>query len=386
MKISVLTTSLLLALSGSQLAYAQSSLNQTFDACSTQLTAQIHYQCVPKIEAGNDYQFSLVNAPDGMAIQPKTGIIKWTPLNHQVNSSGWNVKVKNNGEEVSSMNIFVDIGEGKDPKGVYVSTSGNDDTADGSAKTPFATLTAAAQYTKRNELPLRIYLRGGVYQDFSSNQGSMLRIQDRHGEAQKWNFIRPVGNEYVKIESTRDVISVARSSYLSIENLQLDGKANGVTIDKVMPYWWTDGRAVNPYKNRGLSANNSEHIRYSGNIIHDFSGGAISNNYNDHIEIENNIVFRNAWWSTAGTHGISNSKTGNDKSHLTPDEVKYTISGNLVFSNASLIASHVFSKGFVTLAIDEGNGIHLQNNHGTYSGHASVTNNLAIYNGRCFSR
>ncbi len=44
--------------------------------------------------------------------------------------------------------------------------------------------------------------------------------------------------------------------------------------------------------------------------------------------------------------------------------------------------SHVFAKGRVALSIDEGNGLHAQNNSKTYFGKARVENNLLMFNGK----
>ncbi len=56
--------------------------------------------------------------------------------------------------------------------------------------------------------------------------------------------------------------------------------------------------------------------------------------------------------------------------------------GKWHLGNQSLIISHVFSKCFVKLEIDEGNGQHMQNNRETFEGRALVENNLAMWNGK----
>ena len=64
------------------------------------------------------------------------------------------------------------------------------------------------------------------------------------------------------------------------------------------------------------------------------------------------------------------------------------MSGNLIFANRSIIMSHVFSKAKVALEIDEGNGLHAQNNavdaegKPLFSGKALIENNLLLFNGK----
>jgi len=55
---------------------------------------------------------------------------------------------------------------------------------------------------------------------------------------------------------------------------------------------------------------------------------------------------------------------------------------NLLVGNQSSMISHVFSKGVVKLDIDEGNGLHMQNNAGLFFGRFLAEDNLLIYNGK----
>lgn len=115
-------------------------------------------------------------------------------------------------------------------------------------------------------------------------------------------------------------------------------------------------------------------------MIHDFPDAGISANSAEYLTVSNNVVYNNGWWTTGGTHGISVSQMVSTPAGSGQETIQLT--GNLVFGNQSLMISHVFSKGSATLAIDEGNGLHLQDSNKTYTGYALLRDNLLAFNGK----
>ncbi len=207
--------------------------------------------------------------------------------------------------------------------------------------------------------------------------GSMARITTS-GTGPKPITLRPYGNEYVKLVSDVTALQFKDAQHWIVENLELEGMAQSLSKANSMALWWTDDNKK--ITGRGISTNSSQHITIRNNVIHDFAGAGIGNNGSDMITVENNIIYNTSWWSTAGTHGVANSYLTTVPGNEGKEGLKMI--GNLVFGNQSRVISHVFSKGFVTLAIDEGNGLHAQNNSETYFGKARIENNLMLFNGK----
>lgn len=326
--------------------------------------------------------FALVDPPRGFSIQPKTGLIHWTPTADQVGEHYIGVVAR--GGDSTKWIVSVNVAQGlADPAGIYVTPDG-DDSAAGTATTPLRSIKQAAKMATKGDT---IYLRGGVYYNDEYGQpyanrtaGSMARITTS-GTSVKPITIRPHGNEYVKLVSDVSVLQFKNARHWIVEGLEFEGMTQFISKDEVMSLWWEEG--TEPTKKitaRGISTNASQHITVRNNVIHDFPGAGVGNNGSDMITVENNVIYHTGWWSTAGTHGVSNSYLttvpGNEGRQA------LTITGNLVFGNQSRVISHVFSKGNVDLAIDEGNGLHAQNNSETFFGKALIQNNLLMFNGK----
>ncbi len=207
--------------------------------------------------------------------------------------------------------------------------------------------------------------------------GSMARITTS-GTGPKPITLRPYDDEYYKLVSDVTALQFKNAQHWIVENLELEGMAQSLSLADSMALWWTDDNKK--ITGRGISTNSSQHITIRNNVIHDFPGAGVANNGSDMITVENNVIYNTSWWSTAGTHGVANSYLTTVSGNEGKEGLKMI--GNLVFGNQSRVISHVFSKGFVTLAIDEGNGLHAQNNSETYFGKARIENNLMLFNGK----
>ena len=326
---------------------------------------------------------SLTPQPQGLVIHERSGLLRWTPTRAQMGDYDFIV----NGDKAKTFDLSVTAGK-PDPAGLYVAPDG-DDGAAGSADAPFASLQHAVDSVKPGQT---IYMRGGDYFhpeygeafDGSRSINQVAKIQV-NGERDKPITLRNYGNEFARIVSDEGGILIDKANYWIIEGLELQGSTQSLDYGKAMADWWADDNSRS--SGNGIRYREAQHITVRGNVVHDFPGGGIANNRSDCVKVENNIVYNNGWWSSAGTHGIANSKL-KTVSGCDDGESELIMRGNLVFANRSIIISHVFSKAKVALAIDEGNGMHAQNNtkdddgKPLFSGRALIENNLLLYNGK----
>lgn len=351
--------------------------------CGTELLAVEPFAC--RITGlGPGTAFSLDNAPEGMVIQPRSGQLQWTPAVHQAGGHTIEVVRTRAGEPEQRETVLfeVDAGSATMPAGIYVSPTG-DDGNNGMPASPLASIQAAARNVGPGDI---IYLRGGDYfnegfgTDFEGRRNNLARLTNSGTEASPIT-LRQWGNEYPRLISDVNGLSVAGARHWVISGLELMGTQQDLSREISLAHWWATGDGDNRIQGRGIALNGSYHISVHNCVIHDFPGAGISNNNGANLSIANNVIYNNVWWSTAGSHGFANSKPATeDNDDLT--SFKITMSGNLLFANQSLMISHVFSKGVVKLEIDEGNGLHMQNNDGQFFGRYLVENNLAVLNGK----
>jgi len=125
---------------------------------------------------------------------------------------------------------------------------------------------------------------------------------------------------------------------------------------------------------------NGHHTTVRNNIVHDIPASAISADGNvDYFVADGNIVYDSAWWTIKGTKGIGVVNANSFDGTITQN---IKIINNLIFGVESRIFSRVWSKGFATLTLDEGEAILVQINNGTYRGRYLIQNNFMLYNGK----
>lgn len=367
----------------SQTDFDGNGIGDACDAdCGTSLSTVEPFSC--RISGlGDGTQFSLSNQPEGMVIQPRSGQLHWTPGTHQQGT--FNVVIeRTRGSDVRRTNVdFVVSSNGQVmPVGWYVSPQG-DDSNDGSAVAPLLSLVEAGRRVQPGDT---IYMRGGDYFNdgfgtaFEGRRNNLARFTTQASPAQPIT-LRNWGNEYPRLISDVNGLSVANARHWTIEGLELMGTNQQLSREISLANWWVTSDASNRIQGRGIALNNSFHITIRNCVVHDFSGAGISNNGGAYVLLENNLIYNNVWWSTAGSHGFANSKPETDDNADT-SSFKIIMRGNLLFTNQSLMISHVFSKGVVKLEIDEGNGMHMQNNAGLFFGRFLAENNLAFFNGK----
>ncbi len=275
--------------------------------CTVSAVSGEPFSCQIKQPAETPVEFSLSGQPMGMVVQKKSGIIHWTPTNDQAGDYSITLMVTTTSgvtEETISLHV---VAGGLDLPGIYIAPNGNDLNSSNVAE-PILTLKRAYKLAKPGDF---IYLRGGEYfnEGYGSpfetrTSGNLVRI-NVSGTENAWITIRPHGNEYVKLKSDVDGIQFAAANFWVVDGLELEGTAQSLKLETSMRHWWDESTIE--ITGRGISNNGAQHIIIRNCVIHDFAGAGVGSNGADFITVENNIIYNNGWWTTAGTHGFSNS-------------------------------------------------------------------------------
>ena len=325
--------------------------------------------------------YTLQNAPKGMRIFPG-GLLTWTPTNNQ--AGDFEVRLLDLDQKIYKRLHFKVKGKPVIYAGYFVDFA-YQGLERGTPEQPYSHINAAFKAIRQGEFTkLNIYIRGGIYKNRnygrSKDHKSVDWIKFCQGSKDKIVTIRPWGNEYVKILSDGSAaLSLRKSSYLQIQNLEIEGVAQSIKFDSVLNHWW---QTQNYYKGQGISINRACHnISIQNCIVHDFPGAGISVHNSDAIQIKQNIIYNNAWWSIAGTGGAVITQS----QYLAADTTQ--ISSNLLFGMESRVFSRVFKKGFAKLVIDEGEAVLIQEFKDTGKGYDyekiyTVKNNFLAYNGK----
>ncbi|MBR7742677.1 right-handed parallel beta-helix repeat-containing protein [Phycicoccus sp. BSK3Z-2] len=332
--------------------------------------------------ASADGTWGVDGAPTGLRAQDRSGYLRWTPWPDQVGEHEMTVTYPSG--KTKTLKLKVRTSDHAMPDGIYVAPGG----ADSGKGTPDEPLGDIQKAVGKAEPGDTIYVRGGTYtnpeygQPFDGTRdNNFIRINGKNGTFTKPFALRNWGNEYATLKSDVNGIFVRQSQHWTIQGLELEGTAADLSIDEALETWWNGKALSTPVGARGLAMNGSRRITVRDMVVHHFPGAGVSNNGGTYVFSEDNLVYDNAWYSTAGTHGFSNSKPASEEGD-NPDTFGIRMTGNFVFGNQSSNISHVFRKGFVTMEIDEGNGLHMQNNARTFIGRFLAEDNVAVLNGK----
>ena len=227
----------------------------------------------------------------------------------------------------------------------------------------------------------RILLKSGVYQHEEYNtswetrtRGNAFFASGLKGTAEAPIKIMPFGDGPVTIVSDVNGLAIKDSKYIIIEGIEFVGPNSNLSAEQVLEIWWHDDPMM--ITGRGIALNRCSNIDITRCRVHDFPGAGISSKHGYDISIYDNAIYNNCWFSISGSHGIANSEPKG------PSGSSMKIYRNLVFGNQCCVISRVFSKGYVTLALDEGNGIHFQNDEKMYRGGLLIKENISVFNGK----
>ena len=274
---------------------------------------------------------------------------------------------------------------------IFIAPNGSN-TNRGTFNKPLADLGA---YCGKDGLDLSgktVYYRAGVYKnpafgdDISVSHKSLSAITC-YGTQGKPLTIKPWKKEHVKFKFDSAYGVQLVGSHLRFEGFEIEGMSQEINFDQAVEAWW-DGS--NYFNGQGLNVQGVD-VEVRNNIIHDVPGAGINTRGNaivDRLKIDNNIIFNTSWGSTGGTTALGIVGANRDTNADTFDgsKVGIEITNNLIFSSESRIFSHVFSKGFSNLTIDEGSTMLLKrykgSKKGTYNKGFLVEGNHFLFNGK----
>lgn len=306
-------------------------------------------------------------------------------------------------------------------KAYYISPTGNDSNT-GTKDSPFSSVDAANKLVQAGDT---VYFLDGVYRNSTYGDGNIwkdgldviMRIKDVHGTEEQPITYSPAPGAKVTLQyDGNGAVRLQNATYIKLQGFDIQGPAgkmtlqqaldnqfayrvdankNGSVMDDVTQYRDPSatltksisqlGGIIPTYFNSNAIAINSgsNHIQIVDNSIHDSPGHAIASMGGaDYVTVKNNIIYDNVKYTSSGNHAISfKGVTSSD----TNDGIKIIVEGNKLTDNYNLLVSwSQEKKDPVTMAIDEGKGIHFQNVNaasGFDHGQILVSNNIVVRSG-----
>jgi hypothetical protein len=296
----------------------------------------------------------------------------------------------------------------------YVGLAGSNDNP-GTQEAPFATVAKASSVVQPGDT---VRLLGGTYRNATFGDGNVwkdgndqvFRIVGVNGTAEEPITFEPNPGDHVKLQfDGNGGVRINQSTHVRFRGFEIEGPGESILMEDMLPYqfayrlpnddtvYYRDPAATltqsiaslggykpNYFNSNGLAiGNGSDHIEIVDNIVRGAPGYGISSlGGAEYLSIINNEVYNNSWWA-GGNHGIS---VQNLKSTDTYDGFKVIIQGNELKDNyARTISWATLKKDPVEMTIDEGKGIHLQENtaaDGFLHGRILVANNTVVNSGR----
>jgi len=332
----------------------------------------------------------------GMSLNTKTGLFTWTPTNNQAgNFTIQVVGLDVNGTEIvsSDISITVETNDQIDWTNVlfvvpaeYAPNRNRDMT--GAQEFPYSYDAFGSLFCKDdNGDPITtsktVFFRGGLHTtDIGDNPAAIFcsgESLERPFTLSAWGNERPVlspkGTEAIKIQG----------DFVTLSGFEIAGYIEQINLAQAVADWWWEERPATPEgyiitaqgilaKGRGIVIQN--------NLVHSWPGNAVKIE-GDLSSMLDNVVFNSGYYSTRGVGGVMVEGLNDSELAMPADrDFGIIIKNNVVFGNESRIISHVFSKDFSTLEIDEGSALNLQQNGGDYTRGYLVENNAFLYNGK----
>jgi len=322
--------------------------------------------------------FKIISKPiEGMTINPKTGIIYWTPTPNQTGIKHIKIEIKNQ-EKKEIINLTINVKDNgfKMPTNSYFfSPFGNDENGTGKYNNPFYSPEKLCKNSPTLE-DVTFYYRGGVYYNrgFETNNPKPYFAFKCNGTKNHMIYIKPWGNEKVKFKFDSNYGLAIRGNYIDIKDFEIEGMNQKITYEDAIKHWWID---KSYYNGSGIQISGIGNIVHN-LIIHDTPGAGITikkNSVTEDLTIKDNIIFNSCWWNVKGTSAIVLA----DFNHSENNYGNIRIENNLVFASESRIFSRVFSKGFANLTIDEGSSLLIKNSKNI---EFLVNNNFFLFNGK----
>ena len=330
-------------------------------------------------------------ALEGMSVS-RTGTFYWTPTHLQTG----NITVDLRGSDADGVavvseqltievlpNDSIDWNSFKFVTTNEFAPSRNAD-MDGSASGPYSLDKLGSVYCKDGvTLNETIYFRGGLHTTVMGDNPAAIFCsgQDLNNPL----VLTPWGNEKPILSPKGTEAIKILGDFVTVDGFEVAGYNDQITLQEALAVWWDEDKPSTPEGHsiiaQGILAKGNG-IVIKNNIVHSWPGNGIKVQ-GDLSSIINNIVFNSGYYSTRGVGGVMVEGL-DDSAYPMPLDREFgtIVRNNVIFGNESRIISHVFSKGFSTLEIDEGSGINLQQNNGNYTRKYLVENNAILFNGK----
>ncbi len=303
---------------------------------------------------------------------------------------------------------------------IFVSTTGDDSSGDGTIDNPFRTIGHAAALALPGDT---VFVRAGTYRNADFDDGdiwtgeTVAQIECDGAENNYITFTPHPGEEaIIEFDGTYGIL-VKNASYVRVVGFVFDGVADDISEQEAVDAWGlykdasgvihdlseemgidiTDpaliGQTLNKpptpniqkpskYNGRALVANSSHHIEFLENTVRNVPSSAIRAQQSDYVTIARNTVSNNTYWTSQGVGAITVAEATVLPEGDTYDGVKIMLLQNNVYENENRLISWNPSKSFVNFVIDEGTGLFLTRNKNTYAhGRILISNNLSYLNG-----
>ena len=241
------------------------SITTEFTRASIKVGDEFEYWVASSHKEDKSLRFKLVNAPKGMRIHSKSGVLTWTATMNQAGDFYPEIILLKNKVEVDRQYLELSV-EHTDInyKGVFVSLKEKASFEDGSPESPFSTIKKACSSVEQGE---NIYIRGGRY----NNPGKKMTVAGCKGGENKKQYItvRPWGNEQARIDfNGSSGIAVRNSEYTIIEGFEVKGENQSITYEQAIANWWNNEAL---YSGTGIRINDGDelthHIIIKDNIV-----------------------------------------------------------------------------------------------------------------------
>ena len=193
--------------------------------CSETAQVGAAYEC--QLTVGD----TLKDAPRGMVLHERSGLLRWTPTSDQTKEQEFVIVTSD-----AEVNFKLTVSAGSEnPAGLYVAPDGDDAKA-GDAANPFATLQHAVEVAEPGQT---IYVRGGDYyhpeyaQPFEGRQANVVAKVKKSGEAGKPITLKNYGNEFARIITDEGGVLFDKGvQYWVVEGLELQGNLGDLDYKK----------------------------------------------------------------------------------------------------------------------------------------------------------
>jgi len=250
-----------------------------------------------------------------------------------------------------------------------------------------------------------------------------IRINNLNGSDGNYITLKAFDEDTILRGDGSNIFRVTNSSYLRIEDFEMVGIVDQVSLDTALALQFLyrqDGTPPTLYREqpgtpdtqveattypaldnvkrptytdtRGIYFSNVHHIDFLNNEVHHTTGNGFRVQGCDYIKIIGNEVHNTSRKSYSGTHGMV---VTNAESFDNSDDYKIFIQKNEIHHNYNEIYSWAPTKTIITPRIDEGKGISLQRNEiddndtpnnpnddtGWTHGRMLIENNMTYWNG-----